>query len=271
MNAQTVESIKIPIVLYGIGYIRNFGDGELTDEQKESIRLLNARVKLTSVRDDFTFRFLRELGINDVQVIGDPAIFLGSQEADQLDLNDGKLKIGMNVACHFWTGYPQYLHRAIREYTKAGEFLIKRMDVEIVYLMHHPDEKLALELMKKKLPVKIANTGFNPYKMKHIYGNLDLVIGMMMHSAVLAFGSGVPMLNIAYDVKNYNFMEFIGQKDKVIDVRGIDSKEICELAVRVLESSKEIKKSFELLRCKLFEKQKDFITKIEDVIYLSQL
>jgi polysaccharide pyruvyl transferase WcaK-like protein len=177
----------------------------------------------------------------------------------------------MNVACHFWTGYPQYLRRAIREYTKAGKLLIKRMDAEIVYLMHHPDEKLALELMKKKLPVKIANTGFNPYKMKHIYGKLDLVIGMMMHSTVLAFGSGVPMLNVAYDVKNYNFMEFIGQKDKVIDVRRIDSKEICKLAAHVLENSKEIKESFELLRCKLFELQMDFITKIEKVIFLSRL
>jgi polysaccharide pyruvyl transferase WcaK-like protein len=264
MDAQVIRSIKIPIVLYGIGYIRNLGDKELTEEQIESVRLLNARAELTSVRDEYTCKFLRDLGVNDVHVIGDPAIFLRPEETDQVVLDDSKIKVGVNVACHYWTLYPQYLYQTIDEYVKACEFLIEHLNAEIVYLVHHSDEHHVVEAMrKKKLPLKVVDTNLDPYKMKFIYGKLDLVIGMMMHSLVLAFGSGVPMVNVAYDAKNYNFMEFIGQKDKVIDVRETNSKKISDLAVRTLDDSKKIRGSFKTLKRELQRKHENFVKKID--------
>ncbi|MFQ6129577.1 MAG: polysaccharide pyruvyl transferase family protein [Candidatus Hadarchaeaceae archaeon] len=265
-NAQVIKSIETPIVLYGIGYIRNLGDKDLTNEQIESARFLNIRAKLTSVRDEYTCKFLRDLGIQDVHIIGDPAIFLGFEETNQVALDKNKVKIGVNVASHYWELYPKYLNRTIGEYIKACEFLIKRLDAEIVYLIHHSDEHQVVEAMKKKnLPLKVVDTNPNPYKMKFIYGKLDLVIGMMMHSTVLAFGSGVPIVNIAYDAKNYNFMEFIGQGDKVIDVREANFKEISDLAMRALDDSKNIKAGFKALKGKLWRRQEDFLTKIKEL------
>lgn len=266
LNAQVIKSIETPIVLYGIGYIRNLGDKELTDAQIESARLLNARAKLTSVRDEYTCKFLRDLGIRDVHVIGDPAIFLGSEETSQVALDKNKIKIGVNMASHYWTLYPQYRNKIIDEYVKACEFLAKRLDAEIVYLIHHSDERQVVETMReKKMPFKIVDTIPNPYKMKFIYDKLDLVVGMMMHSTVLAFGSGVPIVNVAYDAKNYNFMEFIGQGDKVIDVRETSSEKISDLAIRALDDSKEIKEGFKALKRKLWRKQENFLTKIKEL------
>jgi len=266
LNAQVIKSIETPIVLYGIGYIRNLGDKELTDAQIESAQLLNTRAKLTSVRDEYTCKFLGDLGIRDVHVIGDPAIFLGSEETNQVALDKNKIKIGVNMASHYWTLYPQYLDKTIDEYVKACEFLVKRLDAEIVYLIHHSDEHHVVEVMReKKLSFKVVDTIPNPYKMKFIYGKLDLVIGMMMHSTVLAFGSGVPIVNVAYDAKNYNFMEFIGQGDKVIDVRETSSKKISDLAIRTLDDSKEIKEGFKALKRKLWGRQEDFLTKIKEL------
>ncbi len=267
MDAQVIKSIEIPIVLYGVGYLRNLGDKELTEEQIESVRLLNAYAELTSVRDEYTCKFLRDLGVSDVHVIGDPAIFLGSEETNQVALDDNKIQIGVNVACHYWALYPKYLHRTIDEYVKACKFLIKHLNAEIVYLLHHSDEHHVVEVMrKKKLPLKVVDTAPNPYKMKFIYSKLDLVIGMMMHSTVLAFGSGVPIVNVAYDAKNYNFMEFIGQKDKVIDVRETNSKKISDLATRALDNSKRIKESFKILKHQLWREQENFITKIKKLL-----
>lgn len=263
MDAKVIKSIEIPIVLYGIGYIRNLGDKELTQEQIESVRLLNACAKLTSVRDEYTGKFLRDLGVSDVHVTGDPAIFLDSEETSQVVLDDSKIKIGINVACHYWALYPKYLYTTIDEYTKACEFLINHLNAEIVYLAHHPDEHHVVEIMrKKKLPLKVVDTSPNPYKMKFIYGKLDLVIGMMMHSTVLAFGSGTPIVNVAYDAKNYNFMEFIGQKDKVIDVRNANQENIKEVSLRTFDDSENIKKDFRALKRKLWAQQEEFLTKI---------
>ena len=262
INAQVIKSIEIPVVLYGIGYLRNFGDEELTEAQLRIIRLLNERAKLTSVRDDYTCKFLEALGISDVHVIGDPAIFLGSKETDRVAFDERKTKIGVNVACHYWTLYPQYLNKTIGEYIKTCEFLIEELNAEIIYLKHHPDEDRVIKLLKEKIPVTVADTNSDPYEMKHIYGELDLVIGMMMHSAVLAFGSGTPMINVAYDLKNYNFMEFIGQKDKVMDVREVDSEKIDSLVMRTLDDSKKIKESFRALKRELLARQENFLAKI---------
>ena len=267
MDAQVIKSIEIPIVLYGIGYIRNLGDKELTKEQIESVRLLNACAELTSVRDEYTCKFLRDLSISDVHVIGDPAIFLGSEKTSQVVLDESKIKIGVNVACHYWTLYPKYLYKTIDEYAKACEFLIKHLNAEIVFLAHHPDEHHVVEVMqKKKLSLKVVDTAPNPYKMRFIYSKLDLVIGMMMHSTVLAFGSEVPIVNVAYDFKNYNFMEFIGQKDKVIDVRDVDYEKIKDLSMHSLDDSKNIKRGFKTLKRKLWARQENFLTKISELL-----
>jgi polysaccharide pyruvyl transferase WcaK-like protein len=262
MNAKLIKSIEIPIVLYGVGHIQNLEDVGLTDAQTESIRLLNTCTELISVRDELTHRFLKDLGTNDVHVIGDPAIFLASRETSQPALDENKIKIGVNLACHGWTLHSQYLDRTIEEYIKICKFLIKQLNAEIVYLKHHPHEGRAIESLKKKLSVKVADTSSDPYEMKFIYGELDLVIGMMMHSAVLAFGSGTPVISVAYDIKNYAFMEFIGQRDRVVDVRKLDFGKIGDLAMFTLEDSKNIKKNFGALKRELSGRQENFLAKI---------
>ena len=75
-----------------------------------------------------------------------------------------------------------------------------------------------------------------------------LVIGMQLHSAIFAFGNCVPVINIAYDLKNQSFMKLIGQSDKLIDVRNIDSEKLTKIVYSALNNSKEIKKSFEQLK-----------------------
>jgi len=260
---EVVEAIQIPIVLYGVGYIRNFGDEELRESQLESVQLLNTHAELSSVRDEFTSKFLRRLGVRDVEVIGDPAIFLPPAESNRVDFDEDKIKIGINVACHFWSLYPQCLRRAIEAYVKACDYFVKHLDAEIVYLKHHPDEVLAAEQITKKVPIKLASTGLDPHEMKSLYTKLDLVIGMMMHSTIFAFGSEVPMVNVAYDFKNLNFMEFIGQEDRVIDVRKVNAERIRELAIKALDSSVAIKRDFATLKEKLWRAQQKFLKRIE--------
>ncbi len=108
----------------------------------------------------------------------------------------------------------------------------------------------------------VADAGSDPYKMKSVYAELDLVIGMMMHSAVFAFGSEIPVISVAYDIKNHAFMQFIGQRDKVIDVRELDSQKINDMAMRTLDDSKNIKKGFRTLKRGLWGRQENFLAKI---------
>ena len=102
MNNHLLKSIKIPIVLYGMGYQRNLGQKMLTKNQEKSIFELNNCAALSSVRDWGTHNFLRKLNIDNTHMVGDPAIFLESKRPFGIDFDKDKLKIGLNISCHGW-------------------------------------------------------------------------------------------------------------------------------------------------------------------------
>ena len=179
MNDQLLKSIKIPIVLYGPGNNRDFGQDPLTKAQEESIFTLNKCARLSSVRDLETYTFLERLNIKNVNTIGDPAIFLGSRRTDRIIFNKNKIKIGLNIASHGWTLQTVFLDKVISEYIKTCKFLLKNFNVQIVYLQHDSSEKYVINKLKKKFPIQVAN--YAPYEMKWVYDNLDLVIGMRLH------------------------------------------------------------------------------------------
>jgi len=45
----------------------------------------------------------------------------------------------------------------------------------------------------------------------------------MLHSVVLSFGALTSFINLAYDLKNYYFGEFIGQKNLIFSLDKLDN------------------------------------------------
>ena len=58
--------------------------------------------------------------------------------------------------------------------------------------------------------IHVRNINLDPRRMIAAYGQMDFVICQMLHASILATNSGVPSMNIAYDVKNTSFYELIG-------------------------------------------------------------
>jgi polysaccharide pyruvyl transferase WcaK-like protein len=90
---------------------------------------------------------------------------------------------------------------------------------------------------------------------------------MQLHSAIFAFGNCVPVINIAYDLKNYSFMKLIEQSDKLIDVRNIDSEKLSKAVYQTLNNSKEIKKSFKEMKNYFWQKEVSFLNEIQPFIH----
>jgi len=264
MNHKLLNSIDTPIILYGLGHVGNFGLKMLPRAHLKSIIALNKRAKLSSVRDLETYEFLRRLNITNVQVIGDPAMFLEKKKPSGVCFEKGKVKIGLNIACHDWELQAEYLDRVINECQKTCKFLIDNLDAQIVYLQHTPNETIVINELSKKLPIQVAN--YSAHELNWIYSNLDLVIGMQLHSAIFAFGNCIPVINIAYDLKNSSFMKLIGQSDKLINVRNVDSERLTETVYRTLNNSKEIKLDFRKLKNNFWQKQVSFINDIQSLI-----
>ena len=287
LNKKIINNIEIPIILYGIGNNIDIGDKELSKEQIQSIILLNKRAELSSVRDMETYQFLRNLNLNNIDVIGDPAIFLKTKKKKVEKSNKKEIIIGINIAHHSWKLQSLLINKVIKEYIKTCKFLIRDYQAKILYLKHTPSEDVIIKKLKKQLTIKVVDylppfnmtsklkhmfpllpikTGeCNPYELKYVYDTLDLVIGMHLHSAIFAFGSGIPVINISYNLKNDSFMKFIHQEDKLMRVDRIDSRKLYKIVTYTLDNSKEIKKDFKYIKNNIWKKHDIFLKKIQSL------
>ncbi len=260
-NLEAIKKIKPPIVIFGVGYIREIGSRELSQQEIKSIIALNQKVALSSVRDYYTKKFLIKAGVTakKIEVIGDPAIFLKETKPKKIKFSP-KIKLGLNLNYSGWLGFGHYENDIIRSYNEVGNYFKTKLGAQIYYLQHHPDEKRIR--VKLKIPdLKLIN--YSPTQQKYIYGKMNLVVGMMLHSAVLAFGAGTPEINVGYDLRNRSFADFIGCPQLIISVKKLRGKVLLNLARLVLKNQKQYRQKFKRRKEKIWQKQLQFLNKIK--------
>jgi len=262
-DPKKISQIKPPIVIFGPGYIREIGSPPLAEKEVESIVCLNRKAVLSSVRDYQTKKFLLQAGVKakKIQVIGDPAIFLA--EAKPIKIPKSNLpKIGLNLNYSGWLGFGRYEKDIIRSYNQIGNYFQKKHQAEIYYFQHHPDEKR----IRPKLQIPRLNLIDYPVKQqKYIYGKMDLVIGMMLHSAVLAFGAQTPEINVAYDLRNRSFAEFIGCPELVISAKKLNGSALLNKAKLIFNKRIQYRNKFKLRKEKIWQKHLLFLEKIKKI------
>ena len=97
---------------------------------------------------------------------------------------------------------------------QAADYFIEQ-GWEVVFIpFHYPDDLAAARDVagKMRYSVKINEERSSVWTVMQEIGNLDLLIGMRLHSLIFAATLGVPMLGIAYDPKVTGFMEQLGEK-----------------------------------------------------------
>lgn len=216
-DTKLIHQIKIPIVIIGAGYNRNYMDEKLSQSEIDSIVALNEKVKINTVRDEETYKILKSLNIN-TRIIGDPAIVLKSKKTD-IKFNPQRLKIGLNVAYHE-PHTRDLADKVLRIYINLVRELSKKYKIQIYYLKHSYQETHIVGKINKMFPDLII-CDYAAREMKYVYENLDLIINMMLHSSIFAYASGAKFINIAYDIKNYSFMKLINNEKNIIDIRDL--------------------------------------------------
>ncbi|MDO8684586.1 MAG: polysaccharide pyruvyl transferase family protein [Armatimonadota bacterium] len=61
-------------------------------------------------------------------------------------------------------------------------------------------------------------------EIKAIIGQMDLFVGVRMHSCIAALSMGVPTISIAYGPKAFGIMDLAGQRDWAVDIRGVTAE-----------------------------------------------
>jgi len=256
----TIQAIKKPMVIFGVGYIREEGARALEVKEKQTIGFLCQQAELIGVRDYYTKEFSIKVGVANkkIKVIGDPAIFLSEKKTNKVNLKP-KIKIGFNINYSGWLGFGKYKDRILDSYEYTANYFQKKYNAGIYYLNHHPSEAI----IRKELKIKNLQLVDLPTRQqKFVYSKFDLIIGMMLHSCVMAFGAGTPEINLAYDLRNRSFAKFINHRELVISPSELRPVVLLKKALNVFKKRELYKRKFKQRKKKIWQNQFAFLKKI---------
>ncbi len=234
LNDRLIAAIRTPIVLFGIGYNRNFGDQGLDAEQRRSLALLAAKAVLCGVRDRLTAQLLGEVG-GQATLTGDPALFLRPRRPWRVPPRRTPA-VGFNIACHGWSLQAQHFARILGVYREVIARLVAERDPQLFYMVHTNREADTARTLRREFPgLRVCR--YPAAKLLYMYGRLDLAVSMMLHSSILAHAAGTPVVNIAYDEKNRAFLEDIGHAQRSIAVADADAGTVMTACNGILDAA----------------------------------
>lgn len=202
---------KVFIYSQGIGPIRSPRNRALTG-------FLLRRVDGIAVRDEKSARLLSEIGVpeENITVTADPVLRLpkadpapGAKILAELGIrrDSGRLLVGWAVKSA-QEGFLEEIERCVR-------YLKEIYGADSVLIPFHYEQDAPVI---RKLSDRLGDQAFyitDKYltdEMLSIIGNLDLLVGVRLHSLIYAAVSGVPSLGISYDPKIDAFLESIGHQ-----------------------------------------------------------
>jgi polysaccharide pyruvyl transferase WcaK-like protein len=240
IDIDLIETIKVPFVVYAIGY------NQFEYDNSNFIPVTNSHLQKTvklstlfSVRDTGTKRELIARGCdeNKIEVIPDSGMFLPADNIKVPGLRHDMLKVGIN-----WTSdrekqtfpepWAQNRDRFINSLAELCHQLINKRNAQIFYISHmgiNFDKRIAdslRELLGGNLIV-IAEVLSHIFpanyekaeKLVGVYRQMDIVLGMRGHANIVSFGQHVPFIPFGSHRKNRYLLEDIGESQYYIDVR----------------------------------------------------
>jgi len=205
--------------------------------------ILNRCADIITVRDEKSKEWLESAGVKKrIYVTADPAILLEPVKPDRISkilkeerIDSSKPLVGIAISPIFhiqkyWPNQQKKFLKFKNVWPKVVDFIISKLDANVIFIpMQIPtDRDFASELIKNvenKDRVKIITGEYTPQEMMGIIGRMDMIIGMRLHSLILATRMNVPVLGIMYHHKVECFLEQIGQKKWAVGIgEGIHRK-----------------------------------------------
>jgi polysaccharide pyruvyl transferase WcaK-like protein len=167
--------------------------------------------------------------------------------------------------------YDEKIGHLKRVMASAADWAVRELDADVVFLPMYSgggvqegvggrlkrffasrDDVIATEimnLMEEQEHAHILGDVYRPKELKGIISEIDLLIGIPLHSLILASSAGVPVVGLCYLPKNPRFMKMIGQEALCIDVQEsaepLDFEELIEKISRAWTQRNEISHEIE--------------------------
>ncbi len=227
IRKDEIRQLIPPLYLIGLGISSRSLDAPPNIEKKsflEDIRVTNEAARFSSVRDEYTRRFLEDLGFHGAVVTGCPAMFLFDEPFHVHASRILALSFPFPVVRKNEPAIYEKLLAVIRHFSEKSS----RWDLEPVIVCHDDrDVHVAQEAFPE------ARIFFSNYvdEVFDFYQNVTLVLGSRLHASILVSGLGKPFVNINIDARGKGFSETFGLRDWNLDIDAPDL--IGELETRV--------------------------------------
>ncbi len=240
------RSVGTPSVLYSVGV------GPI--EKRRSRRYLRLGLRYAdaiSVRDEYSAELLRKCGVKrEVSILPDPALLLEpAAESRAKEIlreegvpEDGGLKIG--VSLRFWQAFDESQQKRFASSIRnALEKTAAKSDVSFVMVPFQLPPALGdVGLMEEiaagsacEDDIHFIRGSYTPAEVKALLGQMDLMIGMRLHSQIFSLSMGVPSIALSYASKVASVMETFGSKDFCLPLDAVEDDRIVRLVERAIE------------------------------------
>lgn len=236
--ASLAHYLRKPVVFYGQGI------GPISKPLSEKlIRRVVNKVDVITVRDAKSREDLKMYGVDKppIHVTADPAFAI---DPDLFSKDAGaKMLREFGVTSAYFGGTRKIAGIAIRNWNTSHPFhevLAKNADAlirdgwQVVFIpMQYPGDVGASQrvLSHMKERAVLLNRQFSFRDIANIIANTDLIIGMRLHSLILAAHCGIPFVSLSYDPKIDRFVQRVGYDPQIDAVSTVTYESLRERIV----------------------------------------
>lgn len=270
-DIKFLEKLTIPVIALGIGLNRLMHEktwevGEfdrLPSSTNEYLRRFSAVVGNISVRDLPTQQLFEIAARKSCALTGDPALFLDLMRPEREKSPTGVMlaqSVGINVAAHGWRALV-VLEKIMPIFESTYKTLTQEGQNKLVYFLHDDLEYSVAEYLQRR-GVKYALLDGMPKELSEGYREVDFVLSQMLHSSILAFGVGTPVINIAYDLKSSAFFDLFNLSEYSIPWNELTLERLNAMIVQLRQRLPAIRAKIITRRNELYSEQELFLSEI---------
>lgn len=264
-------NVKTALFAVGVENIRYDKSGKLIKEALDGVDLI-------TVRDCNSKDILRDIGVtNEIKVVSDPAVLLTNIHADKIEDNLISSKVIICIRHWFSKGFyiekPEVNENFIQSLSVMADFLIEHYNTKIDFIpfrtTSYDDDRIVakqvVSYMKHKDKIHIYSYAPEVDEFIEMAKQSSLVIGMRLHSLILATSIGVPVIGLEYMPKVRAYMESIKQSEYSLDLETITSEKLIN---KILVTFERYKERSNIISSEVSRLKKLVSTNIEDLIEL---
>ena len=255
-------------------------------------RIIVNKVDIISVRDEESKEQLIELGITNppIYVTADPAVTLLPISPKENIFKSQKNKrpyiaicvrhwfnLKYNIPTKYIFKYNLWFSKEKIKFenfkkiiVQIADYLVDTLDAELFFIpfFYDRDDKLNTDIasmVNNKNKVNLIPSNYTPQEIMYIIGQMDLVIGMRLHSLILASAMNVPVVGITYQPKVRVFLQMIGQESRAIGIDDVNFEKMRHIIDETWNNREQIKKE---LKPRIKELQESALSNVNLVLQL---